>query len=118
MITVSPLAAEKLSAYLSENNIESPVRITVMNGCGGPSLGLALDERKENDRVSEQDHFTLLIAGDLSDECGKVTVDFVEKNSGCGCGGGGGFSLASEGPLPGAGDSGCGGSCSSGSGGC
>lgn len=115
MITVSPLAAEKLAAYLSENNIESAIRIAVMSGCGGPSLGLALDERKEGDQVNEQHDFTLLIAGDLADECGKVVVDFVEKTSGCGCGGGGGFSLTSEKPLPGAGQGGCGGSCSSGS---
>lgn len=115
MITVNPLAAEKLSAYLSENNINSPVRIAIMNGCGGPSLGLALDEKKETDHVSEEERFTLLIAKDLAEECGTVTVDYVEKESGCGCGGGGGFALNSEKPLPGAGG-GCGGSCSSGCG--
>ncbi len=117
MITVSSLAAEKISAYLSENNIDSPVRITVMNDCDGPSLGLALGEPKENDHVSEQEKFTLLIAGDLSKECGKVSVDFVEKTSGCGCGKGGRFSLTSERPLPGAGGV-CGGSCSSSGCGC
>lgn len=115
MINVSPLATEKLAAYLSENKIESAVRIAVMNGCGGMSLGLALDDRKENDHALEAGGFTLLVAEDLSQECGKVTVDFVEQKSGCGCGGGGGFFISSENPLPDAADGGCGGSCSSGS---
>lgn len=114
MIAIKPLATEKLAAYLMENSIDSPVRITVANGCGGLSLGLALDERKAGDHVLEEGGFTLLLAGDLADECGRVTVDFVESTSGCSCGGGGGFSLSSENPLPGSGD-GCGGSCSSGS---
>jgi Fe-S cluster assembly iron-binding protein IscA len=115
MIKVTQLAAEKLSVYLSENKINSPVRITVMNGCGGPSLGLALDEKKKTDHVSEEERFTMLIAKDLAEECGTVTVDYVEKESGCGCAGGGGFSLKSQNPLPGSG-SGCGSSCASGSG--
>ncbi|MBU0485367.1 MAG: IscA/HesB family protein [Proteobacteria bacterium] len=117
MITVSPLAAEKLADYLLENNIESAVRITVMNGCGGMSLGLALDDRQENDHVLEHGKFTLLVAKDLAGECGQITLDFVEKKSGCGCGGGGGFSITSEKPLPDA-AGGCGGSCGSGSCGC
>ncbi len=117
MITVTPLAAEKLAAYLTENKIDSAVRITVANSCSGLSLGLALDERKDNDHVHEAGGCTLLLAEDLAGECGKVTVDFVEQSSGCGCGGGGGFSLTSERPLPGSGG-GCGGSCSRGGCGC
>lgn len=117
MITVTPKAAEKLSAYLLENSLNSAVRVMVANGCGGPNLGLALDERKAGDHVLEEDNFTLLLAPDLAGECGKITVDFVEKTSGCGCGGGGGFSITSEKSLPDA-AGGCGGSCSSGSCGC
>ena len=97
MITVTPNAAEKLSAYLAENNVDSAVRVMVANGCGGPSLGLALDDRKENDHALENEKFTLLLAEDLAGECGKVTVDFVEKTSGCGCGGGGGGVAAAGG---------------------
>jgi len=117
MIAVSPLAAEKLSAYLSDNKIDSPVRITVINDCSGPCLSLALDECKDNDHTQKNGNFMLVIDRDLSDTCGKVTVDFVEKTSGCGCRGGGGFSLTSEKPLPGIGE-GCGSSCSSSGCGC
>jgi Fe-S cluster assembly iron-binding protein IscA len=113
MLEITRLATEKLQAYLADNNIESPVRVAAMSGCGGPSLGLALDEYKEGDFAHEGELFTLLIDKALSQVCGKVTVDFVEQKSGCSCGGGG-FSLTSENPLPGAGG-GCGSSCSSGS---
>ncbi|MDH5298478.1 MAG: hypothetical protein OEV91_05615, partial [Desulfobulbaceae bacterium] len=58
MIEITPLAAEKISAYLSENNIDAPIRIAAMNGCGGPSLGLALDERHDTDHAHENGTFT------------------------------------------------------------
>jgi Fe-S cluster assembly iron-binding protein IscA len=111
MIEVTPKAAEKLSAYLTENNIDSTVRITVAQSCSGMSLGLALDEPRENDFALENGKFTLLLAQDLAGECGRVSVDFVEPSSGYECGGGG-FSISSEKPLPGA-AGGCGSSCGS-----
>lgn len=112
MIEITKAASEKLIDYLSKNDIESTVRVAVRGGCGGTSLGLVLDERKENDHVQEKDSFTILIDRNLSEACGKVTVDFIEKSSGCGCGGG--FSVTTEKPLSSAGG-GCGSSCSSGS---
>lgn len=115
MITISPLAEEKLAAYLSENNIDSPVRIAIVNDCSGPSLGLALDEQKNGDIDHSTETFTLLVAGDLAKECGAIEVDYVEEKSGCGCNGAGGFTLKTENPLPSQGG-GCGGSCSSGCG--
>ncbi|MHB8790078.1 MAG: IscA/HesB family protein [Desulfobulbaceae bacterium] len=112
MIEISPLAAEKLTAYLTENNIESAVRIAAMNGCGGPSLGLALDERKDADHVLADGRLILVIDQRLSRTCGVVKVDYRDQTSGCGCGGGAGFTLTSTSPLPQAGG-GCGGSCAS-----
>lgn len=112
MIEITPLAAEKLTAYLTENNIDTAVRIAAMNGCGGPSLGLALDERKEADHVQADGKITLVIDQELSRTCGVVKVDYIEQNSGCGGGGGGGFSLTTTNPLPRTGG-GCGGSCAS-----
>jgi Fe-S cluster assembly iron-binding protein IscA len=113
MIEITPLAAEKLSAYLSENNIDSAVRIAAMNGCAGPSLGLALDECKEADHVLADGNITLVIDQGLSRTCGAVKVDYIEK----GGGEGEGFSLTPARPLPRAGG-GCGGSCASNGCGC
>jgi len=115
MIEMTALAAEKMSAYLIANKIDAPVRIAAMSGCGGPSLGLAVDDLKESDYSHEHAAITLIIDKELAKACGKVTVDYKEQDSGCGCSGGG-FSVASEKPLPAGG--GCGSSCSSGGCGC
>lgn len=116
MIEITSMAGEKLTAYISQNNIQSPVRIYAANGCSGPSLALALDERKKNDFAYEHDNFTLVIDPSVTRLCGKVTIDYVEQTSGCGCGGNSGFSLSSEKPLNTGG--GCGSSCSSSGCGC
>ena len=117
MIEITTLAADKIAAYLIENNIDAPIRIAAMSGCGGPTLGLAIDKRKDSDYSHERAAITLLIDMELSRLCGKVTVDFQEKDSGCGSSGTGGFTIASEKPLPES-SGGCGSSCSSGGCGC
>lgn len=114
MITVTSLAARKLADYLAEQAISSPVRIAAINGCAGPALSLALDDCGANDIIEEKEGVTLLLDRDFAAICGQVTLEYLEKSTGCGCSGGGGFSLTSANPLPGAG-TGCGGSCASGS---
>jgi len=116
MLEVTETALTNVKKYLSENNIESAVRITMMSGgCSGNSLALALDEAKENDLTSEQGGVNFLVEKGLAETCGTITVDFTEASgSGCGCSGGG-FSIKSEKPLSGDEQSGCGCSCTSGS---
>jgi Fe-S cluster assembly iron-binding protein IscA len=103
MIDISTLATKELIAYLEENKINSPIRIGIAHGCGGPSLGLSLDERKGDDYVLENESFTLLIDQILSKSCGKVLIDYLEKSSGCGCSSDKGFAITSEKPLSNAG---------------
>lgn len=114
MLEVTEKAGQNLKAYLEQNKIESPVRVAIMNGCSGPSLGLALDEIKATDCVAEREGVQVTIDSELLAQCGTVLVDFSE-GSGCGCSGGG-FMVTSATPLAGGG--GCGGSCASGSCGC
>jgi iron-sulfur cluster assembly accessory protein len=114
MLEVTESAASNVKEYLKQQNIDSAIRVTMMSGgCSGPSLGLALDEAKENDLTFEEGGVNFLVEKALSETCGAIKVDYLESSSGCGCSGGG-FSITSENPLPGAGE-GCGGSCSSGS---
>lgn len=108
------MAGQKLKEYLEQNKIESAVRVALMNGCGGPSLGLALDEPKGTDATTDCEGVRVIIDNELLDQCGAVKVDFTE-GSGCGCSSG--FSVTASIPLPSSGG-GCGGSCSSGSCGC
>ena len=116
MLNVSETAVANVKEYLNQEKIESSIRIFIMSGgCSGPSLGLALDEVKENDLTFEEDGINFLVEKGLAETCGAITVDYREASSGgCGCSGGGGFSITSEKTLPGAGE-GCGGSCTPGS---
>ena len=118
MLELTGIAAEKIRDYCEQNNVNSAIRVVAMNGCGGPSLGLALGEKGEDDTTVITDGIELIIEQDLLSTVEGVKVDFVEPTgSGCGCGGGGGFAVTSTKPLPGSGG-GCGGSCSSGGCGC
>lgn len=105
MLEVTSIATEKLTEYIKDNNVTSPLRVALMQGgCSGPSLGLALDEKKSEDESFEQDNLTFLVDKTLIQQCGNITVDYHDAGSRSG------FSISSTNPLPGAG-----GGCSSGS---
>ena len=109
MFEVTNTAVENLKSYLSQNNIDSAVRIALMQGgWAGPSLGLALDESKENDKIFEENELTFLVDQSLLDTCGAIKVDFIDAGYRSG------FSITSTNPVGGGG--GCStGSCASGS---
>ncbi len=56
MISITPLAQEKLSTYLAENKVEPQVRVYLPDcGCSGPSqLALALDRPEAGVVYSEK----------------------------------------------------------------
>ncbi|QQG64477.1 IscA/HesB family protein [Desulfobulbus oligotrophicus] len=106
MFEVTALAVNNLKAYLEQNNISSAIRIALMQGgCSGPSLGLALDEPKDSDKVYEDDGLKFLVDNDLQEQCGAVKVDFIEAGYRSG------FSITSANSLGGGG-------CNTGSCGC
>ena len=111
MFEVTESATQNLKSYMEQNNIESALRIAIMSGgWAGPSLGLALDEPKENDEKYEQDGITFLVDNNVLDPCGSIKVDFIDAGMRSG------FSISSERPL-GGGNEGCSsGGCSSGCG--
>ena len=91
MLEVTSSAVENLKTYLADNNIESAIRISLMQGgWAGPSLGLALDEPKENDEMIKENGITYLINKELFDEAKPINVDFVESAFGSG------FSISSK----------------------
>lgn len=113
MFEVTELAGRKLREYLDDNNIDSAVRVAVMNSCAGPSLALMVDTPKDTDSSAEVEGVTVVIDNKLMTDCEAVTVDFIEASPGSNMGQSG-FNITSKVPLPGSGG-GCGGSCSSGS---
>lgn len=105
MLDVTTVANEKLVGYMKDNNISSALRVmAIQGGCSGPSLGLALDEEKPLDEVFQQQDLKILIEKTLLQQCGSITIDYVEAGSRSG------FNISSTNPLPGGG-----GGCSSGS---
>ena len=111
MLEITDSAIENLKSYLEQNNIESALRIALMQGgWSGPSLGLALDEPKDNDEIKEQDDLKFLVEKGLMASCGDIKVDFLDAGPRSG------FSITSTIPLSSGGSS-CGG-CSSSGGSC
>ncbi|MCK9175955.1 MAG: IscA/HesB family protein [Desulforhopalus sp.] len=86
-LIVTDLAVTRLKEYLVDNSIESALRIALMQGgCGGPSLGLALDEPKDNDKTYDKENLKFLVEADLFDTTGDITVDYVEAGTNSGFG--------------------------------
>jgi Uncharacterized conserved protein len=108
MINITPVAQEKLSAYLSENKVAPKVRIYLpdcdCSGNGG-QISLALDQPAPGDITAQAGDLELFMSQDLYDKVGKVTVDFKDdgRNSG--------FVVESEKPVPVSAPE-CGGGCS------
>jgi len=109
MFELTDSAAAKLKEYLETNKISSPVRVSAMNSCSGPTIGLALDDRQENDTTAVKEGIEVVIDQDLLAELEGVKVDFINE------GDQGGFSITTTKPLVRTGG-GCGGSCASGCG--
>ena len=103
--TVTDQAVKKLTEYLEQNSIDSALRIALMQGgWAGPSLGLALDEPKSNDKIFENGGLKFLVEEGLLNTCGTVSVDYGPRS---------GFGITSNNQISGRG--GCSsGSCSSG----
>ena len=108
MLEVTELATQNLKSYMEENNIDSALRVAIMGGgWAGPSLGLALDEPKDNDAKYEQDGLTFVVDNGLLTTCGSIKIDFVDAGMRSG------FSISSTNPIGGGGCSSasCGSSC-------
>lgn len=104
MLEVTAQANEKLVEYMQENNITSSLRVFVtQGGCSGPALALALDEEKQGDEVFQKADLVFLVEKTLLEQCGSISVDYLDADSRSG------FSVQSANALAG------GGGCSAGS---
>jgi len=113
MLEITTQASKKLIEYMQTNNISSSLRIALMQGgCSGPSLGLALDEKKITDELFTRPNLTFLVEKDLLQQCGGITVDYAEAGNRSG------FTITSTKPLPQTGGGCNSGSCGSGGCGC
>jgi len=102
MISITPVAQEKLSAYLATNKVDPKVRVYLADGCGGGQISLAIDQPGPGDITIQAGDLELFMTRDLHEVLGKVKVDFKDDGHDSG------FVVESENPPP-ASSSGCGG---------
>ena len=61
MLEVTKSATDKIAEYLQDREIK-PIRIFLNSGgCGGPSIAMTLDERKDTDDVFDIDGFQFVV---------------------------------------------------------
>jgi iron-sulfur cluster assembly protein len=106
MLEVTEKANEMIKGFLQGKDLQS-IRIIMTSGCGGPNLGMALDEPKETDEVIKDNGLTFLIDKTLYEDAQPIRVDFIDSEMGAG------FKLSSSLAAAEGGCGGCGGSCSS-----
>ncbi|MCG8553212.1 MAG: IscA/HesB family protein [Desulfobacterales bacterium] len=99
MINVTQPAQEQVRIYFEGKDIV-PIRIFLNGaGCGGPSLAMALDEKKETDAVFTFDGVEYIMEKELLEKASPVDIDFegmgfriessIKPPEGCkGCGSG------------------------------
>ena len=78
MVEVTPSAAQQITEYFKGKDV-TPIRIFLNEGgWGGPSLGMALDEPKDNDSVFDVEGFQYLVDNDLLEKAKSIKVDFLQ----------------------------------------
>jgi iron-sulfur cluster assembly protein len=103
MLEVTEKANEMIKKFFEDKEEANPIRIFLsQGGWSGPSLGMALDEPKDDDEIVKDNGFTYLINKELFEQAKPINVDFVDSGMGQG------FSISSKLQM---GDGGCSSSC-------
>lgn len=85
MFEVSEKAGEVIKGFLAGREGPQSVRITLNEGgCGGPSLGMALDEPAKSDETFTEKGITFLVDKNLFDQVKPISIDFIETDMGAG----------------------------------
>ena len=76
-INLTNKAKEELIKIRKEKQTDKPLRIYIAGyGWGGPSFGIALDEHKDGDLVTQIDDLTFLLEKDFAESFDIFTVDY------------------------------------------
>lgn len=85
-VILSNEAYEEFKSFLDENNVEKySIRINFAgSGCSGPSFGITVGDKEEDDIVEQVKDITFLIKPDIIEEFGVMTIISTEENDGRG----------------------------------
>ena len=81
MLEITDVARDKIKEALSEHSGKY-LRIAIEAGWGGPRLGLALDELKENEETTQVNGIDLLISNEAEPYSDGNTIDYVKSADG------------------------------------
>ncbi len=85
MVQITPKAKEELVITLNEKETKKAVRVYIAGiGCGGPSLGLTLDDVNVEDKIFDFEDFQVVVHGDELPNIGGIEIDFRESRWGNG----------------------------------
>lgn len=84
MIQITDAASQAIKEIIAQEGIEDSIRVVMSGGCSGASLGLTTDKAADGDLSHDQDGVNYIIAKDLSDQTGQVTVDWIDDERGKG----------------------------------
>ena len=91
MFQVTEKANEMVQEFFKDKEELPIIRIFLsQGGWSGPSLGMALDEPKENDEVVKDNGITYLVNKELFEQAKPINVDFTDTAMGAG------FSISSN----------------------
>ena len=96
MFEITDTALEKVAEHLKDMEVKT-IRVFVQNGCGGTSIGLALDDVRESDHVFPAGDFTFVVDKEFMEQAKPIRIDYMatgfkidssmELGGGCGsCG--------------------------------
>jgi Fe-S cluster assembly iron-binding protein IscA len=79
IVNVTVDAAMAIKSFLVDKDSRKPIRIDIHNtGCCDCSLGLSVDEVRENDLAQETEGLTFAISPEIHELAGDVTISYVD----------------------------------------
>jgi len=81
LLEITDAARDKIKDVLSEN-ASKYLRITLEAGWGGPRIGLALDELKENENTVQVNSIYLLMSENVKPYAEGNTIDYIQSTEG------------------------------------
>ena len=81
MLEITDVARDKIKEVLSVNS-DKYLRIAIEAGWGGPRLGLALDELKENEATTHINGIDLLMSDEVKPFSDGNKIDYVKSEDG------------------------------------
>ncbi len=103
MLEVTEKASEMIKDFLKDKDVYPPIRLMLsQGGWSGPSLGLALDELKDDDESFDDRGLKFVVEKGFYEQIKPIKVDYIESAMGAG------FNITSNMAKP---ESTCGSSC-------